>query len=212
VVQVHVTWQVSGPADGGARRWRAAVPGAAPQGLKRSTVVEAGGIPLGVVAAPANRRDDGLLATSLDTLGVVRVLPERMVVHLDAGYDYQTCRQALAERGMVGQIATRGLPAPIQTGRRWPVERTHAWGNQYGKLRWCTERRRLVVEFRLALANAAIVLVACSVAPGPATAGTADPAAAHDPAYWRRPLQAPIMWLARFSCGRRRSSASRRWR
>jgi transposase len=127
------------------------------QGLKRSTVVEAGGIPLGVVAAPANRRDDGLLAATLDTIGVVGVLPTRPVAHLDAGYDYQPCRQALAERGMVGQIATRGLPAPIQVGRRWVVERTHAWGNQYGKLRWCTERRRPVVEFWLALANAAIV-------------------------------------------------------
>jgi hypothetical protein len=58
---------------------------------------------------------------------------------------------------MVGQIATRGLPAPIQVGRRWVIERTHAWGNQYGKLRWCTERRRLVVQFWLALALAAIV-------------------------------------------------------
>jgi hypothetical protein len=80
------------------------------------------------------------------------------VVHLDAGDDYQTCRQALAERGMVGEIATRGVAAPIQASRRWPVERTHAWGNQYGKLRWCTERRRPVVEFWLALANAAVVL------------------------------------------------------
>jgi hypothetical protein len=53
--------------------------------------------------------------------------------------------------------ALRGQPAPIQASRRWPVERTHAWGNQYGKLRWCTERRRLVVAFWLALANAAIV-------------------------------------------------------
>jgi hypothetical protein len=33
------------------------------------------------------------------------------------------------------------------------IERTHAWGNQYGKLRWCTERHRLVVEFWLALAR-----------------------------------------------------------
>ena len=110
------------------------------QGLKRSTVTEAHGIPPGTVAAPANRRDDGLLAATLD-----------------AGYDYQPCRQVLAERRMVGEIATRGVPAPIQASRRWPVERTHAWGNQYGKLRWCTERRRLVVEFWLALANAAIV-------------------------------------------------------
>ena len=88
---------------------------------------------------------------------MVGPLPAQPVVHLDAGYDYQPCRQVLTERGMVGQIATRGLPAPIQAGRRWVIERTHAWANQYGKLRWCTERRRLVVEFWLALANAAII-------------------------------------------------------
>ena len=127
------------------------------QGLKRSTVTEAQGIPLGTVAAAANRRDDGLLAATLDTLAAVTGLPARPVVHLDAGYDWKPCRQVLAERSMAGEIATRGLPAPIQASRRWPVERTHAWGNQYGKLRWCTERRRLVVEFWLALANAAIV-------------------------------------------------------
>jgi hypothetical protein len=79
------------------------------------------------------------------------------VVHLDAGYDYLPCRQVLAKRRMVGQIATRGIPAPVQASRRWVIERTHAWGNQYGKLRWCTERRRLVVEFWLALASAALV-------------------------------------------------------
>ena len=100
--------------------------------------------------------DDGPLTATLDTITTVGVLPERPVVHLDAGYDYQPCRQVLAARGMVGQIATRGQPAPIQASRRWPVERTHAWANQYGKLRWGTERRRVVVEFWLAL-TAAIV-------------------------------------------------------
>jgi transposase len=43
------------------------------QGLKRSTVTEAQGIPLGVVAAAANRRDDGLLAATLDTLDALVV-------------------------------------------------------------------------------------------------------------------------------------------
>jgi transposase len=128
------------------------------QGLKRSLAIEATGIPLAVLAAPANHRDDGLLAATLDALGLVGPLPPHPRVHLDAGYDWTPCRQILAERGMVGQIATRGVPAPIQVGRRWVIERTHAWGNQYGKLRWCTERRRLVVEFWLALANAAIVV------------------------------------------------------
>ena len=127
------------------------------QGLKRSVATEAGGIPLATVPAPANRRDDGLLAATLDALGVVGPLPEQPVVHLDAGYDWQPCRQVLAERGMAGEIAARGKPAPVQASKRWPVERTHSWGNQYGKLRWCTERRGVVVAFWLAMANAAIV-------------------------------------------------------
>jgi hypothetical protein len=58
---------------------------------------------------------------------------------------------------MAGEIAIGGVAAPIQAGRRWVIERTHAWGNQYGKLRWCPERRRLVVEFWLAVASAVIV-------------------------------------------------------
>ena len=127
------------------------------QGLKRSILTDAGGIPLAAVPAPANRRDDGLLAATLDAVGLLGPLPQRPTVHLDAGYDWRPCRQVLSERGMAGQIATRGKPAPVQTSRRWPVERTHAWANQYGKLRWCTERRRLVVEFWLALVNAVIV-------------------------------------------------------
>jgi hypothetical protein len=124
---------------------------------------EAHGVPLTAVPAPANRRDDGLLAATLEAATIVTAtaigpLPETPTVHLDAGYDYQTCRQVLADRGMVGQIAARGTPAPVQASRWWPVERTHAWANQYGKLRWCTERRRVVVEFWLLLALALIVV------------------------------------------------------
>jgi hypothetical protein len=100
---------------------------------------------------------DGLLAATLDATTVVGPLPQRPVVHLDAGDDDQPCRQVLAAGAMAGEIAARGVPAPIQVGRRWVVGRTHAWGNRYGKLRWCTERRRTVVECWLALANAAVV-------------------------------------------------------
>jgi hypothetical protein len=128
------------------------------QGLKRSVAVEAGGIPLAAVPAPANHRDDRLLAATLDAITTAVPLPERLTVHLDAGCDDQRCRDVLAARGMAGQIATRGLPAPIQAGRRWVIERTHAWANQYGKLGWCTERRRVVVEFWLLLALALIVV------------------------------------------------------
>jgi len=55
--------QVAGPSPVDRRKQR----------LKRSVVVEAGGIPVGVVAAGASHRDDGLLAATLDALGVVGV-------------------------------------------------------------------------------------------------------------------------------------------
>ena len=97
--------------------------------------MEGGGIPLEVIAAPANRRDDELLAATLDTMQALSPLPDQPTLHLDAGYDYQPCRHELARRGMTGQIATRGMPAPVQVGRRWVVERSHAWLNAFGKLR-----------------------------------------------------------------------------
>jgi hypothetical protein len=109
------------------------------------------------VPAPANRRDDGLLAATLDALEVVGPLPAQPVVHLDAGYDYHPAGRSWPSAGWWARSPHRGIPAPVQAGRRWVIERTHAWGNQYGKLRWCTERHPLVVEFWLALANAAIV-------------------------------------------------------
>jgi transposase len=130
-------------------------------GLKRSMATDATGIPLGVVPAAASRNDHTLLGATLDALGILDGMgpfPEPSTVHLDCGYDYQVVRELLAERGLLGQIAQRGVPAPIQVGRRWVIERTHAWGNTFGKLRWCTERRRQQVEFYLALACAVIVV------------------------------------------------------
>jgi hypothetical protein len=49
-------------------------------------------------------------------------------------------------------------PAPIQAGRRWPVERTHSWMNGYGKLRRFTDKRKVIVEFYLHLAAALTVI------------------------------------------------------
>ncbi len=92
------------------------------QGTKRSTVVDARGIPLGAIAAPANRYDSPLLDETLDTLEVLGPLPERMSVHLDRGYDSDTTRQKLKARGLTGVISEKGKPAPLQVGKRWVVE------------------------------------------------------------------------------------------
>ncbi|CCG05679.1 putative transposase [Blastococcus saxobsidens DD2] len=39
------------------------------------------------------------------------------------------------ERGLVGETAHRGTPAPIQVGRRWVVERANSWLNDFGRLK-----------------------------------------------------------------------------
>ena len=87
------------------------------QGLKRSTVVEGYGIPLGRALAGANRHDSPLLAPTLDTLTDLGPLPEDIVVHLDAGYDSGKTGEELAGRGMTGQIAHKGDKAPIQASQ-----------------------------------------------------------------------------------------------
>jgi transposase len=125
------------------------------QGLKRSLAVDAVGIPLGMVAAPANRHDAPLLEPTLDALGIADA---GMTVHLDRGYDSGRTRTLLTERGFAAEVARRGLPAPITAGKRWVVERTTAWTNAHKKLVWCTERRAAVVAFWIAF-SAAIIIV-----------------------------------------------------
>jgi transposase len=128
------------------------------QGLKRSTLTEGGGIPLAAIPAPANTRDDALLGPTLDALKDFAPLPAGATVHPDAGYDYRPCREALTERGLDGEITPRGVPVPIQAGRRWVIERNNSWLNDFGKLRCCTERRRACIEAFLALAIAIVTV------------------------------------------------------
>ena len=115
---------------------------------KRSVVTDARGIPLAPVGAGANRHDAPLYEPTMrqipDTIGP---LPDQPWVHPDRGYDSTPTRDLLDELGYVHEIAHKGIPAPIQAGKRWVVERTHSWMNGYGKIRRCTEKRRSTVEF-----------------------------------------------------------------
>ncbi|WP_224392067.1 IS5 family transposase [Pseudonocardia sp. ICBG1293] len=138
------------------------------QGTKRSVACDDQGIPLHLVAARANDHDSPLLEPTLT--GIVTMigpLPRHRdahggdlfpTVHLDRGYDSGKTRTLLHTLGFTGEIATTGVPAPIQAGRRWPIERTHSWMNGYGKLRRFTDRRKIIVEFYLDLAAALTVI------------------------------------------------------
>jgi transposase len=128
------------------------------RGLKRSVVTDGGGIPLHVVSAGANRHDAPLLGPTLAGLDRLDRLPEEVTVHLDRAYDGGPSRALLEALGFDGAIARKGVPAPIQAGARWVVERTHSWMNGYGKLRRCTEKLQAAVDFYLFLAAALVVL------------------------------------------------------
>ncbi len=127
-------------------------------GIKRSVVVDANGIPLGAIAAPANRHDSPLLDETLDTMEIVGELPERISVHLDRGYDSQSTLDKLQIRGLLAEISEKGKPAPIAATKRWVVERTNSWNNAYKKLVWCTERADPVIDFWLAFSGVIITV------------------------------------------------------
>ena len=57
------------------------------RGIKRSMAVDACGIPLAIVIAPANRHDSPLLADTLDTIQRLGELPDRASVRLNRAYD-----------------------------------------------------------------------------------------------------------------------------
>ncbi|AMM20254.1 transposase [Frondihabitans sp. PAMC 28766] len=126
------------------------------QGTKRSLLVDGKGIPLGCVIAGANCHDSPLLAATLEKLGRFGFdLPERITVHLDAGYDSGKTRELLDTLGCDWVISKKGTP--LQTGARWVVERTNSWHTRgFRKLHICTEVRTRVIDAFIALAAAII--------------------------------------------------------
>jgi len=129
------------------------------QGTKRSVACDGDGIPLHLVAARANDHDSPLLEPTLTGIcDMIGPLPDRPCMHLDRGYDSRKTRDLLEILGYDDEIAVKGIPAPIQVGKRWPVERTHSWMNGYGKLRRFTDKRKIIVEFYLYLAATLTVI------------------------------------------------------
>ncbi len=129
------------------------------QGTTRSVVTDGRSIPLALVGAGANRHDSPLFEPTMRQIpDMIGPLPNQPCVHLDRGYDSAGTRDLLDELGYVHEIARTGIPAPIQAGKRWVVERTHSWMNGYGKIRRCTEKRRVVAELYLYLAATLTVI------------------------------------------------------
>ena len=152
----------------------------AKQGGKRSVAVEADGIPLGVVAAPANRRDDGLLAATLQTLASLGPLPS-----------HPSCTWTPATTG--SHAVTSSPPAVLSVGSpdvaNPPPSRSAAAGSSSGPTPGrttpasCAGAPNAVREWSTSGSRSpspSSLWDGSSAAPGPTTGGTAVPAAAHN--------------------------------
>ena len=130
-------------------------------GIKRSMAVDASGIPLGTLIAPA--KAPRLAAFGRDPRCCGRGLgglPERASVHLDRGYDSKLTRECLEELELGWEISGKGKPAPFWATNRWVVERTSAWPAKlaHKKLMWCTERVGRVIDFWVAFFDVVIIV------------------------------------------------------
>lgn len=129
-------------------------------GLKRSVLVDGSGSPIGWVLAGANRNDSPLLRPTLETLAVFGfLLPDAIIVHLDAGYDSGQTRELLTELGCTPNITPKGTFVSINHTHRWVVERTNSWHNRgFATLAKVTDRREVVQNAWVALASAIIII------------------------------------------------------
>ncbi len=132
------------------------------KGSKHHLLTDAQGIPLATQLTGANRHDVTQLLPLVDAIPPVRGRrgrPKRRPkkVQGDRGYDSESHRRALRQRGITPVLARRKTPHGSGLGTtRWVVERTLAWEHQFPKLRMRAERTVLTHQALFTLATALI--------------------------------------------------------
>jgi transposase len=129
-------------------------------GWKWSVAVEATGVPIGWVVAPANRHDSKLIEPTLSVLENRGLVDDIETLHLDKGYDYRFVDDLIARAGIGdANIIRKKKPhqpepvtRPYRIDIRWIVERTNAWFEAFGQLRRNTDRKSIHRTAQLALA------------------------------------------------------------
>lgn len=94
------------------------------QSLKRSLIIDAAGIPLGIITSPASLPNSPLLGLTVDTLGRLGPLPPGSTVHLDRGYDSGATQQRLEDDAVIavgpgqqrGERDTGGISDQVAVG------------------------------------------------------------------------------------------------
>ena len=108
------------------------------QGVKRSLLTDANGLPLSLVVATANTHDIKLVADTLDALQTGRP-GQKLRLCLDKGYDAGWLKTYLQNRGYELYIQSRKEESDASKNtdfkaHHWVVERTHSWMNRFRRI------------------------------------------------------------------------------
>lgn len=133
------------------------------RGAKRSLLVDATGMPLGLAIEGANRHDMKLVDATLESIPLERPeptpeAPQNMC--MDKGYDYDEVRETVAGFGFTAHIPQRGEEAKAvmrkarHKARRYVVERSHSWMNRFRGIliRWNKKPENYLAMLHFALA------------------------------------------------------------
>ena len=137
----------------------------AKKGVKRSLLVEADGIPVGLAVEGANRNDMKMVEATLESIpedaGRPEPTPEQpQGMCMDKGYDYDEVREIVEEFGFTAHIKARGEEAQEikrkagAKARRWVVERTHSWMNRFRGvlIRWSKKPENYIALLHMCFA------------------------------------------------------------
>ena len=112
------------------------------QGVKRSLMTDANGLPLSLVVAGANTHDIKLVEDTLDALETGRP-GRRLRLCMDKGYEAEWLENCLKARRYEPHIQSRkeesdAIKNSDFKAHRWVVERTHSWMNRFRRIltRW----------------------------------------------------------------------------
>jgi len=115
-------------------------------------------VPVSVTLTGANRNDVTQLLPLVDAIAPIRgtrgrPLRKPKVIYADRGYDSESHRERLRDRGIKPVIAKRRTEHGSGLGKfRWVVERTHSWLHNFRRLRIRFDRRADIHEAFLRLA------------------------------------------------------------
>jgi putative transposase len=135
----------------------------AKKGSKRSLLVEAEGIPVGLAVDGANRPDMKMVEATLESIPVERpeaTADEPQGLCLDLGYDYDEVQEIAEEFYFTTHLPTnKGAAQRVKRkaghkARRWVVERTHSWMNRFrGVLvRWSKKAENYIALLHMSFA------------------------------------------------------------